>query len=533
MGLLGRSDPVKAGYDLSAAPESALWGPDLFVPLPERGGRPAATPFALLALRTAKDMVESLHAKERLSMSEKEQRDHTLALSARVLAVASPGTLRRSLGYESAALGDALLPDSHLAQDFGTPAAVVRKFLRGAAAHSRSTLGNKITSLKRVFRYHLDNRIPLERLGDLASLRRLAEGLNEAVEARPARDTSSGPADPGAGGIVKDGSTVAGGFLKGARSLADHDGWPFEEARDRVFSTRSYSADKSAGKKTRMSPLPPAALAKMEAYAASDASPPIPRQLTAGLVVMVLTCFRGAGAQYTFMPWLQAPGSGPLQGFVPQDKTSAEPRPVPFVRLGCNPDVDTRRVLEQVELMLDGVRDLHFTLRMPNSLDLAKATAFLKEPVGSTQLLAVLRWVLQHVVGMTPSQVKAYGVSSLRKFIPTVAVARGALLSQVRELGRWSGSTAQLDGVSSATLADWVDQDARDRTPASYGAEGAVERAAFLIGQELSACRGLIAKHGLDNLPVAGGFGVSVWGDFCDPDEYAELVRSGERLAMP
>jgi len=123
---------------------------------------------------------------------------------------------------------------------------------------------------------------------------------------------------------------------------------------------------------------------------------------------------------------------------------------------------------------------------------------FKREALTAAQTSLLVR-TLAHVVCDVPiSQVMRFGTSSIRKFLPSLASARGCQEHDIRDLGRWTGSWSsqgQIPGVAQRILKLWVQEQKREGSYVSYVREGWASRVQALES----------------NMPLVGGFELSAW----------------------
>ena len=104
------------------------------------------------------------------------------------------------------------------------------------------------------------------------------------------------------------------------------------------------------------------------------------------------------------------------------------------------------------------------------------------------------------------SEASIYGMSSFRHFLPEVARIRGVSSLEARELGAWSGfMDAPLGSDPRANLLA-AGEAAAAAMPDSYSPQSAECLKRKVFSQQVDACKEVVRRVGLANLPRAGGW---------------------------
>mmetsp|Transcript_11838 Transcript_11838/g.17753 ORF Transcript_11838/g.17753 Transcript_11838/m.17753 type:complete len:265 (-) Transcript_11838:188-982(-) len=160
--------------------------------------------------------------------------------------------------------------------------------------------------------------------------------------------------------------------------------------------------------------------------------------------------------------------------------------------------------------------DPHYLLRDTNSPDgdPSRASAWKDAPcpagrraARSLRSLGTLSpWALP------PEVLATYTGHSPRHDLPNVSRAGGDPLADTNEIGRWSGSLAQLDPEpgqhqpSLAATSAGTPSTRRYSMPALYSSAAAASVVPQIMERQLSRLRAVVAAHGPGNLPFVGGW---------------------------
>lgn len=138
--------------------------------------------------------------------------------------------------------------------------------------------------------------------------------------------------------------------------------------------------------------------------------------------------------------------------------------------------------------------------------DVSKATKLLRRPMHPMRMGVCIRRILVQVCGVPPGEVGKFGVSSFRKFLIEICKARGLPAFRVNEVGRWSGSLAKDDNLMPIERVQGTFQERSVAMTDRYCHVGAVKSVCNHITEQLAAVRHSIARVGIENFPVTGGF---------------------------
>ena len=180
----------------------------------------------------------------------------------------------------------------------------------------------------------------------------------------------------------------------------------------------------------------------------------------------------------------------------------SRPRPFWAIRDG----IDGPGYLDSIDAMLEDLDSPSFVLRDADSADGDPSSAARWKPRACTgaRANASLRDCLQVACGMSKEQAAWYSSSHARHFLPLVALMRHENADRRNELGRWSGAAARSALPVEQAIADQANKAAV--MPNRYATAAIPHMVIGIIEDQVEACRNLVAKHGLESLPLHGGF---------------------------
>ena len=169
--------------------------------------------------------------------------------------------------------------------------------------------------------------------------------------------------------------------------------------------------------------------------------------------------------------------------------------------------IDGAGYLAIIDQMLDDLECPSFVLRDTDSVDgdPRKATKWVDAPCTGNRAVRSLRACLE-TIGMPAPEAAWYSPSCARHFLPLVARLRGETAERRNELGRWAGSSAAEAPMPSSEKAAAKSTRLSAEMPDRYAGAAIPAVVSGIIVAQISACRDVVQKKGLANLPMHGGF---------------------------
>ena len=134
---------------------------------------------------------------------------------------------------------------------------------------------------------------------------------------------------------------------------------------------------------------------------------------------------------------------------------------------------------------------------------LRNATAFVNAPLSPHRASHSLQHVLR-CIGMQPEEASLYSPACCRRFLPTVSRFCGMSSDLRVELGRWCGSLSAALPDSPPAAASHAESLAR--MPDLYSRAHAEQIVLPILQQAIDACAAVVTRHGVDALPLHGGW---------------------------
>ena len=206
---------------------------------------------------------------------------------------------------------------------------------------------------------------------------------------------------------------------------------------------------------------------------------------------------------------LDGEAHGCVGGVVRRDKHSKPemrgPRPFWCVAQGLTGDSEWLRIFTAT---LDGAEEsccLYLENDSPDG-DPWKATRLFSAPMAKARIVVAKRAVYRRMAGLTAAEAQMFGLHNERHFIPEIAEGRHETPERAVEIGRWSGSVAQDRDMVPAARARWAHCVRAGRLPARYAPHAKAARVCSIMCEQLLAARRLIARVGVEALPLRGGW---------------------------
>jgi len=274
-----------------------------------------------------------------------------------------------------------------------------------------------------------------------------------------------------------------------------------------------HNATKFSGGSRRGVPYVPLTPGFMLAVERAVVNPDLSEEMRAscaGLVLLVMTSSRGKSAERTVQP-MSLRGEGGREMVAAKSK---HPRPRSMCpQLATAPDeflVGTRDWLVTYDEFHAGGIGLVRATRYPGRPD--RGGGFRRRGLRSSEISKLIRTIAQKVVKIPRERTRLLGISSARKFMPTIAAAQGRPETEILDLGRWSGSWVKhLNGLSKRALEDWQAECRNKNSVRPYVQEGLAARTQEIMRACLSGVRALIDAGRGAELLVEGGFAGQAW----------------------
>ena len=136
-----------------------------------------------------------------------------------------------------------------------------------------------------------------------------------------------------------------------------------------------------------------------------------------------------------------------------------------------------------------------------------KASRLKRRPKRKRRALTALREILHHICGVPRRDLKRFGISSCRKFMPNIAVRLFRRDVDRVEVGRWSGSQAKT--LEHLIPIDRVAGEFRVRAtalPDRYASDAGAIRISGIMTALVDRARQVLEEVGEENLPLFGSW---------------------------
>jgi hypothetical protein len=270
-----------------------------------------------------------------------------------------------------------------------------------------------------------------------------------------------------------------------------------------VRFTSLHKIPKLAGSSREVYPITPALMIQIERACSDSELPQEVRGSCAIIVGFAAGALRLASARRTMIPSSSA-RDGASVGVASKEKHPDPTKMVPKAVVLKHRFIEGTEWWEELLKVKEDAPFLARATAVPG--DPWKGGGWKMAPLNDRQMLKLLRGVLRKVCGLSQEQALQFGISSLRKFLPTVCAARGGSQSDTLDLGRWSGSWAsRLPGLAKEMIDRWQREQRQMSSVGPYVRTGAEDKVRQVVRANLDAVFTMLQKVGRDNMPLVEG----------------------------